>query len=97
MTIHGWLLLATPPKGPQWEWSCRWQIDCSSGVDRHLVILAIVSDAHDLYLGYTRLNVAAQRTIFEDEAPRVGNILIIYVGVRRDTFLDVYSRSERRV
>jgi hypothetical protein len=61
---------------------------------RHCVILAIVSDAHDRYLGYTRLNAEAQRMKFEDEAPRVGKILSFYTGVRRDTFLDVYSRSE---
>ena len=72
----------------------RWQSECLSGVVRHCVILAIVSDAHDRYLGYTRLNVEAQRMKFQDEAPRVGKILSFYTGVRRDTFLDVYSRSE---
>jgi hypothetical protein len=34
---------------------------------------------------------------FEDAAPRVEKISSFYDGVWRDNFLDVYSRSERRV
>ncbi len=34
-TIHGWLLLAKPLKGQQWEWSYQWQSDCLSGAIRH--------------------------------------------------------------